>query len=168
MIIDLFTDGKASVRNRLNKMVKAINRIFHMKGDGLIKVSYLPGGIGIGLSVDRLIQRLPRTAYGICKIVSVVGSGEYTATRVYWNNTTNAYVVDTVGEFFEFSCRDYDNRETGAVDQYVRYWAQEDTIGVTDYLIDVSLPGTSGKSQYMVLQLDASLDAQWDWLRFSD
>ena len=52
--------GPAVLVKRINEIIAAVNTLNNMTGDGYIQVKKTARGVGIQLSVDRLLPRIPR------------------------------------------------------------------------------------------------------------
>lgn len=52
--------GNNTVSRKLNDMVDVLNRLQNIRGDGLIQVSQTPAGVGVGLSVQQLLPKIPK------------------------------------------------------------------------------------------------------------
>ncbi len=59
-ILSHFTGGPASGRRKLNDMVNVLNRLQNIRGSGGVQVKETSGGIGIGLSMNQLLPRIPK------------------------------------------------------------------------------------------------------------
>ncbi len=158
--LEHFSAGPADLVRKLNALVNEVNRLSKIRGDGLIQTTHTAGGVGLSLSINRLIERIPKgNRQGVCKIVSNDAGGDYTITRMFWNGS--AYVADTSGEFFQVAARDYLNRAFGRLGSTpIRFWTQETTTGLTEILIDsMPIPDIPNTANDYILVFDASAAA---------
>jgi len=54
-----FRAGERLSASKLNRVVRAVNALQNMVGDGLVAVRHTPAGVAISLNVEQLIGRLP-------------------------------------------------------------------------------------------------------------
>ncbi len=52
--------GNPSGRRKFNDMVDAVNPLLNMRGSGGIQVKYTQGGVGLSLSMNQLLPRIPK------------------------------------------------------------------------------------------------------------
>ena len=136
-----------SWRAKLNAIIRALRDLTHLRGDGLVKISHVPGaGYTFGLNMRALIERMPkwRRRHGVAQIDSNDGSGAYTITERVWNpNADTPAWEDGVApvSYVSKAARDYQDRPGGIVDQTVTFWEQRATDGTLEVLIDVSGAG---------------------------
>ena len=64
MGVQPFTSGPPELVAKLNEMVRIINQLENMTGDGLVRVNQTTGGRSLSLNVDGLLQRLPKESAG--------------------------------------------------------------------------------------------------------
>ena len=68
-----FTGGLDSVRDKLNQIVDALNRLLNIRGDGnTIDVDYSDSGVLVKMSVPRLLPQIPKQTPGT---VTITGGG---------------------------------------------------------------------------------------------
>ena len=58
-MLEKFVGGNSSTRRKLNALVDEVNRQGNMRGDGLINVNRVQGGVGLSLSLNQLLPRIP-------------------------------------------------------------------------------------------------------------
>lgn len=80
-MITPFTSGPTELVNKLNEMVRIVNNLENMTGDGVVKVNQTTAGRALSLNVDGLLQRLPKESGGgtairiaYCKADALSGS----------------------------------------------------------------------------------------------
>ncbi len=59
MDIPNFISGPPELKQRLNDIIKAVNKLSHISGDGFIKVNSTHSGVTVGLSWAKVWERLP-------------------------------------------------------------------------------------------------------------
>lgn len=60
----MFTSGPRALIAKLNKMVRVLNAVSNLRGDGIIKVQQSSSGYTVGISIDQLNARIPKVGGG--------------------------------------------------------------------------------------------------------
>ena len=63
-MLEKFLSGPKVLIAKLNKMVRVLNAVSNLRGDGIIKVQQSSSGYTVGISVDQLNARIPKTTGG--------------------------------------------------------------------------------------------------------
>jgi len=63
-MLERFTKGPADGVRKLNELVNTVNKLERLIGDGIIKVNHGAAGTTIGVDIDQLMARMPKTTGG--------------------------------------------------------------------------------------------------------
>jgi len=133
--------GTPSARRKLNELADAVNALRKLCGDKYISVQHTSAGVGIGLNLDALLERIPHgLRFGLCQIDSNDGGGAYTVTQLIWEPGAPGYHVATsTGEgLYNQSARDMGNRATAVAGSTpVFFWQQKTKGSTTEVVIDI-------------------------------
>lgn len=117
MIRKLFT-GPRVLRNRINQIIDAVERLSTITGDGFIKVNKTNSGVSLGLNVEKLRprvwnrrQKTPLSAYLIAKWLF---NGDYKDTSGNDNDLTN-YGGTLEDNYCVYAAGDYSRASSGLI-----------------------------------------------------
>lgn len=78
MALSYFSGGRDGVRDKLNQLVDAVNALQKIRGDEIfISVRHGSNGTTVGLNIDQVLPRIPKTHPGDSFIVGVLVSVDY-------------------------------------------------------------------------------------------
>lgn len=89
-----FTGGNTTARNKLNEMVRVLNDLQNIQGDGYIKAAHLPGGVGLSLSLNRLLPRIPHSPRKIPAKLTDETTGSYSWVEVRLDDSGDWEIFD--------------------------------------------------------------------------
>jgi len=89
---------------------------------------------------ERPVPEAEVTRFGVAKIVSNAGGGEYTVTEQWWDPSGAGQWSDATAPlgYVQATARDYRNCDWGQVGTRVMFWEQRATGGALEVLIDLT------------------------------
>jgi len=77
-MLERFTKGNPETVRRLNAIVRAVNQLNRMTGDGMVNVSRTPAGLGLTINIHAIQEKIPQSGGGSdIETVSVVRDLKY-------------------------------------------------------------------------------------------
>lgn len=98
MDIPEFVTGPPRLREKLNKVIRAVNKFGHIRGDEFIKVNRTPSDFAVSLSITKLQERLRMHSSGVRRAFCKTDAGAATTIVCYLD-------VDGTGPEITVTCK---------------------------------------------------------------
>ncbi len=122
--------------------------------------------VASGVSTGVAVPPGQQLRHGVAQIDSNDDDGAYTITQQVWDpNAGPAAWEDGVApvSYVEVAARDYQDRDTGDVDQYVRFWEQRAKDGTLEVLLDSSDEATGTGFWARITASESAGDNKWSY-----
>lgn len=75
---------------KINELIKAVNKLTNLSGDGMVRVEDGPAGMTVGLNWGKVLEKIPRNPIFFCSLTSDISysEGSYVAQGKIWLNST--------------------------------------------------------------------------------